>query len=89
MLKIWVDGLKNRVVASTRLNLSSSRSHTIFTIRLHVPEEINMGCYSRLEFVDLAGSERIMGEGRLARESIDINKSLFALRKVINSLENK
>jgi hypothetical protein len=35
MLKAWSDGLKNRVVAATRLNLSSSRSHTIFTIRLH------------------------------------------------------
>jgi hypothetical protein len=48
-MKIWSDGLKNRVVASTRLNLSSSRSHTIFTIRLLMPEEMNIGgCYSKL-----------------------------------------
>lgn len=89
MLKVWQDGLKNRVVAATRLNLLSSRSHTIFTVRLHPlsEEPTTEGLYSRLEFVDLAGSERILGDGKQLRESIDINKSLFTLRKVINSLE--
>ena len=44
---------------------------------------------SRLELVDLAGSERIGmtgTEGRQAKESIDINKSLFTLRQVISIL---
>ena len=39
--------------------------------------------------VDLAGSERIGmtgTEGKLAKESIDINKSLFTLRQVISIL---
>lgn len=39
--------------------------------------------------VDLAGSERLSltgTEGKLAKESIDINKSLFTLRQVINVL---
>lgn len=39
--------------------------------------------------MDLAGSERTSltgSEGRLAKESIDINKSLFTLRQVITSL---
>lgn len=39
--------------------------------------------FSKLELVDLAGSERIGmtgTEGRLAKESIDINRSLFTLR---------
>jgi hypothetical protein len=39
--------------------------------------------------VDLAGSERLSmtgTEGKLAKESIDINKSLFTLRQVINIL---
>jgi hypothetical protein len=30
-----------------------------------------------------------MGDGRQLKESIDINKSLFTLRKVINSLESR
>jgi hypothetical protein len=39
--------------------------------------------------VDLAGSEKISATGTtgvMAKESIDINKSLFVLRKVINRL---
>lgn len=39
--------------------------------------------------MDLAGSERIGQtgtEGKLAKESIDINKSLFTLRQVISTL---
>jgi len=39
--------------------------------------------------VDLAGSERSSitgGQSRLARESIEINKSLFTLRQVIIAL---
>ena len=38
---------------------------------------------SKLELVDLAGSERIGQtgmEGKLAKESIEINQSLFTLR---------
>ena len=39
-------------------------------------------------FVDLAGSERVFSPvGRLSKEAIEINKSLFFLRKVIISLE--
>ena len=41
---------------------------------------------SKLELVDLAGSERLSQsgtEGKQAKESIDINKSLFTLRQVI------
>lgn len=44
---------------------------------------------SKLELVDLAGSERIGltgTEGKQAKESIDINKSLFTLRQVISIL---
>jgi hypothetical protein len=39
--------------------------------------------------VDLAGSERQSltgGEGKMKKESIEINKSLFTLRKVITAL---
>lgn len=46
---------------------------------------------SKLQLVDLAGSERISltgTKGLAAKESIDINKSLFVLRKVIMSLSD-
>ena len=77
-------GIKNRIVASHKLNLSSSRSHTILTLRIDSQDEDGENpLYSKLELVDLAGSERIGlsgTEGKLAKESIDINRSLFTLR---------
>lgn len=42
---------------------------------------------SKLQLVDLAGSEKIVATSQtMAKESIDINKSLFVLRQVINRL---
>ena len=44
---------------------------------------------SKLQLVDLAGSERISPTeygDRLAKECIEINKSLFTLRKVITTI---
>lgn len=81
-------GLKNRISATHKLNLQSSRSHSILSIKVEGSEG-NSTQQSRIDLVDLAGSERIgltKTEGRLAKESIDINKSLFTLRQVINVL---
>lgn len=46
---------------------------------------------SKLQLVDLAGSERMSAsdyDHRLAKECIEINKSLFILRKVITTLND-
>jgi hypothetical protein len=53
-----MQGLKNRVVASHKLNLSSSRSHSIFTINVESFDfrNPNSQLTSRLDLVDLAGS---------------------------------
>lgn len=53
-------GIKNKVIGSHKMNLSSSRSHSIFTLTLEQiepsnPENVIM---SKLQLVDLAGSER-------------------------------
>lgn len=85
MIKIWQQGIKKRIVASNNLNIASSRSHTIFRINIETRDN-DVTCSSRLELVDLAGSER-SGDSKPSRESIEINKSLFTLKKVINSLE--
>lgn len=70
--------------------MTSSRSHTIFTISVHTfTGEGAHETSSKLQLVDLAGSERtaLTGtEGKMAKESIDINKSLFTLRQVITAL---
>ena len=87
-------GIKNKIVASHNLNQSSSRSHAIFTVTLEAvdPANIDNVVVSKLQLVDLAGSERVGQTGNTGitkKEGIDINKSLFVLRKVIMGLSER
>ncbi|KAK6146946.1 hypothetical protein DH2020_017858 [Rehmannia glutinosa] len=86
-------GAARRRTADTLLNKRSSRSHSIFTITVHIKDG-NIGdeelikC-GKLNLVDLAGSENIYRSGARearAREAGEINKSLLTLGRVINSL---
>ncbi|KAL6011244.1 hypothetical protein ACLOJK_001689 [Asimina triloba] len=86
-------GSAKRRTVETLLNKHSSRSHSIFSITIHVKEteignEELIKC-GKLNLVDLAGSENISRsgarEGR-AREAGEINKSLLTLGRVINAL---
>lgn len=75
------------------MNSASSRSHCIFTINVEQSsaDDVNNVVISKLQLVDLAGSERagLTGNTGVAyKESIDINKSLLTLRKVINGLSD-
>ena len=84
-------GSKNRVLAAHNLNDMSSRSHTIFGLTIESQDIAHqeMVTVSKLQLVDLAGSEKqgLTGTtGQQAKESIDINKSLLVLRKVITAL---
>ena len=57
-------GIKRRKTATTRCNISSSRSHLIFTVlleRVHVITGSHTK--SKITFVDLAGSERVVKSG--------------------------
>ena len=89
---IYYQGIKNRVIASHKLNLFSSRSHCIFTLMIETMQEnMEESVISKLQLVDLAGSERTSLTGnsnneKHLKESIDINRSLFILRKVISTL---
>ncbi|TNV86632.1 hypothetical protein FGO68_gene2980 [Halteria grandinella] len=88
-LELFQEGLRNKVVASHNLNHQSSRSHCIFTLTVETvdPSNLDTTVTSKLQLVDLAGSEKIAPTtSTMAKESIDINKSLFVLRKVINKL---
>ncbi|KAL9332105.1 hypothetical protein ACSQ67_001715 [Phaseolus vulgaris] len=86
-------GSSKRRTAETLLNKQSSRSHSLFSITIHIKESTPEGeelikC-GKLNLVDLAGSENISRsgarEGR-AREAGEINKSLLTLGRVINAL---
>jgi kinesin family protein 4/21/27 len=91
VIQLFQVGVKNRVTASHKLNLTSSRSHSILELKIEGIDINNSDnvISSKLELVDLAGSERISltgAEGKQAKESIDINKSLFTLRQVISTI---
>uniref|UniRef100_A0A453RRZ1 Kinesin-like protein n=1 Tax=Aegilops tauschii subsp. strangulata TaxID=200361 RepID=A0A453RRZ1_AEGTS len=86
-------GSAKRRTAETLLNKQSSRSHSLFSITIHIKEATPEGeelikC-GKLNLVDLAGSENICRsgarEGR-AREAGEINKSLLTLGRVITAL---
>ena len=87
-------GESNRIIAETKLNEKSSRSHTIFKINIefYMKEKNNnkeKKYNSQLNLVDLAGSENVSKakcEGIRIKEGGNINKSLLALSNVINKL---
>ena len=80
----------NRSVAATKANERSSRSHSIFILKL-TGENSTTGEKSEgtLNLVDLAGSERIShskATGDRLKETQNINKSLSCLGDVISAL---
>ncbi|NXO03270.1 KI20A protein, partial [Rhinopomastus cyanomelas] len=86
-------GNKNRSFACTRMNEQSSRSHSIFSIRLiKLTDELQphvLGA-SELSFCDLAGSERCnktQAFGDRLKEAGNINNSLHILGKCIAALK--
>ncbi|OUC50075.1 kinesin motor domain protein [Trichinella nativa] len=88
-----------RRVAHTLLNTESSRSHSVFNIRIvqapldstgtDVIQDKNQIWVSQLSLVDLAGSERSNRTGHIGqriREAGCINNSLMVLRQCIQQL---
>ncbi|RLV93386.1 Kinesin heavy chain [Spathaspora sp. JA1] len=90
IIRILSEGLKYRSTSSTNMNLESSRSHTIFELKLvqkHIETEVTKR--SRLFLVDLAGSEKVAktgSQGQTLQEAKKINSSLSTLGNVINAL---
>uniref|UniRef100_A0A8D2D1X0 Kinesin-like protein n=1 Tax=Sciurus vulgaris TaxID=55149 RepID=A0A8D2D1X0_SCIVU len=83
-------GRKNQSFASTHLNQNSSRSHSIFSIRiLHLQGEGDIvPKISELSLCDLAGSERCKDQksGERLKEAGNINTSLHTLGRCIAAL---
>jgi kinesin family member 1 len=95
-------GSRNRSVASTKMNMQSSRSHAIFTLhRVQTKavsgsaapsEEEVYSVVSKINMVDLAGSENANTAGSTGdrlKEGAAINKSLLTLGRVIKSLADR
>ncbi|TDZ35209.1 Kinesin-like protein klpA [Colletotrichum trifolii] len=81
---------KNRSVAATKANERSSRSHSVFILKLvGFNSATGERCEGTLNLVDLAGSERLkhsQAEGDRMKETQNINKSLSCLGDVIEAL---
>ncbi|XP_073068182.1 kinesin-like protein KIF23 isoform X4 [Manis javanica] len=97
--EVFWRGQKKRRIANTHLNRESSRSHSVFNIRLaqapldadgnSVLQEKEQITISQLSLVDLAGSERTnrtKAEGNRLREAGNINQSLMTLRTCMEVL---
>nr|XP_028561566.1 kinesin-like protein KIF23 isoform X11 [Podarcis muralis] len=97
--EVFWRGQKKRRIANTQLNRESSRSHSVFLIKLaqapldasgdNVLQDRELITFSQLSLVDLAGSERTnrtKAEGNRLREAGNINQSLMTLRTCIEAL---
>ncbi|KAK3875436.1 hypothetical protein Pcinc_019693 [Petrolisthes cinctipes] len=84
---------QQRAVASTNMNERSSRSHSLFQLKLRGQNtNTSDACEGTLNLVDLAGSERLKesgSEGARLTETQSINKSLSNLGNVIMALGQK
>ena len=94
--RILERGSQKRRTAETKMNASSSRSHTVFTVTVFINQQSidgdDMLKIGKLNLVDLAGSENIGRSGAVdkrAREAGNINQSLLTLGRVIKSLVEK
>ncbi|KAF4659916.1 hypothetical protein FOZ61_004393 [Perkinsus olseni] len=84
-------GLRQRATAQTNMNSQSSRSHSVFTMRLRkrLTTDQQQHRTSSVHLIDLAGSERTKRSGAVGqrmREGQSINTSLSVLGQVISKL---
>ncbi|XP_051909707.1 kinesin-like protein KIF20A [Hippocampus zosterae] len=89
--KLLQFGKKNRSAVATTMNQSSSRSHSIFTMKLLKMDGNKAQRMSEFSLCDLAGSERCNKTktfGERLKEAGNINNSLLILGKCINALRN-
>ena len=84
-------GNRNRSIGCTDLNDKSSRSHSIFVIKLITTNlKIKSKKSTKLFLVDLAGFEKVNGDvlDQTFEEAKNINQSLFALVRLINAFND-
>ncbi|XP_071848027.1 chromosome-associated kinesin KIF4-like [Apostichopus japonicus] len=91
MIALLEKGSAGRTTGSTAMNMTSSRSHAVFTIHIEQCSKGDSGtsCQAKFHLVDLAGSERAkrtQAKGDRFKEGVNINRGLLALGNVISAL---
>ncbi|XP_037127970.1 kinesin-like protein KIF20B isoform X1 [Syngnathus acus] len=84
-------GKRSQSFASTGMNRLSSRSHSIFSIRVLRIKDTGVVAVSELCLCDLAGSERCAktgNHGERLKEAGNINASLLILGKCVSALRH-
>ncbi|GBG30645.1 Kinesin, putative [Hondaea fermentalgiana] len=93
VIEVMELGARNRSSAHTKMNMASSRSHSVVIVSVHgANDETGRSTFGKLVLVDLAGSERLAKSGVKGvqlKEAQAINKSLSCLGDVISALESK
>jgi len=90
IVALMARGSANRSIGATRMNADSSRSHSVFIMRI-TKRDLSSGAttVAGLRLVDLAGSEMVKktaATGERLKEAQNINLSLSALGNVIKAL---
>ncbi|XP_022685824.1 kinesin-like protein KIF23 [Varroa jacobsoni] len=98
-MEVWMRGQRRKRVASTLMNAESSRSHSVFIVKVvQAPvDECSGGVVQKKEYitvtqlnlVDLAGCEqqkKTGASGDRLKEANNINQSLTVLRKCLDYL---
>jgi centromeric protein E len=94
-LAVLREGSENKKMGQSMLNDRSSRSHSIFRLRVKTQLELSDGksrvTTAELNLVDLAGSESLSekGDDTNKKETSHINLSLSYLKKVIGELAHQ
>jgi len=81
--------ISHRTVSATKMNATSSRSHSIFMFEVAILLSEGGKKVAKLNFADLAGSEKVGKTGvtgKRLQEGAAINASLTVLGRVISSL---
>jgi len=93
VFKLLQTAARNRATAATKMNERSSRSHSVFTLKISgLNATTDQKSSGVLNLIDLAGSERLNASGATGdrlKETQNINKSLAALGDVIGALGTK
>lgn len=87
--EILAEAYRKRHVRPTKINLSSSRSHAVFTIYATIKTSDFCTIKSELNLVDLAGSEGVRKtghHGQALAEGVNINQGLLSVGRILQAI---